>query len=1442
MASKRPFRRRARIAQLDFGAIEIVGALITPGMVAKVAAGDASEQSKQSYGILPGLELRDEIARYYRIGEALWTRFAAVSDTHPESSTPFVIDLLKNCFGFDSLEGRLGLLTGGKVFPIRHLALGGSVPIVIAPATAEGTRKAGVDESLAVFGDGSRRRSATLLVQEYLNACDEARWGIACDGSVLRILRDNSSMTRPAWIEANLAKIFREGLFADFSALWLLAHQSRFGRPGEGSKDCALEHWRDEGREEGVTARENLRQGVKAALEELGQGFLEHPANERLRQALRSGTISRQDYYEELLRLVYRMIFLHVAEDRGLLHEPDTPEATRKRYAAGYSLSRLRDRCMRRGSWDRHGDAWEGMKALHRALATGEPRLGLTALGGLFAADVLPYLDQAQLSNRRLLAAEWRLCWIRPDGQSAMSRVNWRDMETEELGSVYESLLELIPRASADTRTFDFAPVEESRGSERKKTGSYYTPDGLVQLLLDAALNPVLDAAEMRDPEDPVRGILSLSIIDPACGSGHFLLGAARRAAERISRHRSPGAPSQTEFQHALREVVTHCIYGVDRNPMAVELCRVALWIEALEPGKPLTFLQSHIRPGDSLLGVFDLSMLRKGIPDAAYEELTGDDKNTAKAYASFNREGRDRFQSAGDLFGDGSAPTELIETAQSVFGMPEETLAEVEAKRAAFLHLRQGETWRNLALACDCYVTAFLAPKSPPIPTEQSLDSSPVPLTEQMWAAIRGRSVPDEGIVNCERTARRARPFHWILEFPDIFSRGGFDVVIGNPPWEVSQLSEIEYFSAKDPAIAALAGEARKSAIEALRIGNPVLWSEFLQTRRTYEAANSFFRASGRFERTAVGKVNSYALFCELFHGLTRHSGRSGVIAPTGIATDSSTSMFFGSLIGQGHLVALTDFENREAIFENVHRSYKFCVLVMGKAARATFTFFLTNLKQVGDPERIFTLAPDEIARLNPNTKTAPVFRSTYDATLTTRIYQNVPVLIEERPGHVDGDINPWGITFQQGLFNMTSASKEFADEDELLAEGWQRNGMNWELRSEQGEVLERRVPLYEAKMIHHYDHRWATYAGGATAGGASGAADDEDENDGSRYSTLDEKRNPDFEVTPRYWVPEVEVQLRAARVPATLKRAYREKKELHCLKSLAIWLAGYFQIAEGRLMGDRDLWEILGQDHDWKKALGAVPVKAVRTPKFLADGVETHRATPLTAEDVAFLQQGPREDVLGLVWLLLERKQPRWLMGWRDICRSTDERTVIAGVLPKVGVNHKAPLFYTNHSPAMACALVSNLQSLTLDYLARQKIGATSLTYFYLKQFAILPPSAYSQAEIQFIRDRSLELTYTSHSMKHWAEDLGYLGQPFEWNEDRRRLLRAELDAFFARKYGLSRDELRYLLDPADTKGPGYPSETFRVLRNKEEAQYGEFRTQRLVLEAWDRLGTIG
>ena len=1426
----KPMRRQQR---LSFAAIEIVGGLLTPDVFNRIAAPEGDAETRRGYGIPEGLDLREEIARAYRMAEAQWTAFDAGKDGDLTLPARFVPQFLGAVFGFDDLAPVRPDRMGEREFPIGHAARAGRVPVVIAPAPGEDQRRSGLDTPHQAFADGNRRRSATLLLQEYLNAEEDCLWGIATDGLTLRLLRDNLSLTRPAWIEIDLAKIFRDGLYADFSALWLLIHASRFGPAGAAPSDSAHEHWREQGQQDGVAARDMLRQGVEAALSLLGQGAIEHPANTALREALADGDLTAQGLYEELLGAIYRLIFLFAAEDRDLLHPPGTAANRRAAYARGYGVGRLRERAMRRASWDRHFDAWDGLRAVFRALATGAPALGLPALGGLFDPGRTPHLDGVRIGNRFVMEAIFRLAWLRPQGQP-LTRVNWRDMRTEELGSVYEGLLELMPDASAETRRFAFRNTDGAAGSERKSTGSYYTPDALVKLVLDKTLDPLLDRAEAGGGDDPVAAILELTILDPACGSGHFLLGAAHRAAGRIANLRSPGSPGRDDYQHALREVISHMIHGVDRNPLAVELCKVALWIEALEPGQPLSFLDARILCGDSLVGIQKMESLKDGIPDDAYSALTGDDRNAATTYKRWNREQRDGAAATGMLEAL-RPPTEMLEEARAAADMPEDSIDAIAAKRRAFERLFTGKGWVQRKRACDLYVAAFFTPKTPlpdaATPAERdriALTKPTVPLTGHVWAAAHGEKVYDPLTEATETLCHELGVLHWPLAFPAVMARGGFNVVIGNPPWEVSQLSEQEFFASRDEEIAALPGAARKRRIKELPRTNPVLWAEYVREKRNFDCANEYYRGAGRFDRTAKGKLNTYALFAEAFATLVRSDGRAGVIVPTGIATDSSTAAFFDDLIERRRLAALIDFENRRKIFPAVDSRVKFSILSIASADEAEFAFFLLTPTDLEETERCFTLTPEQIAHINPNTKTAPIFRARADAELTAAIYDRMPVLIEERLEEEGGNVNPWGLDLQQGLFNMTSSSGLFRTADQLAEAGWQRDGTDW-VNSDDG--AERAVPLYEAKMIHHFDHRWATYAG-TNVGNEESARD----------VTLEEKTDPGFEPTPRYWVPEAEVRLRAARVSSGLKSAVREQDAKKALKAMAEHVAAALYDTQGRPAVGVDLTRILGRSHAWNDALGATPDRwLARSATRKALG-PLQRRVPLIEDDLCALTDGP-PGILDKAALLIDRKQPRWLMGWRDITNATNERTVIASVFPKVGTGDGLLLKYpTRVPPTTAACLNACLCSLALDFVARQKVGGTHLKYNVFKQLAVLSPDRFSSSDIDFIAPRVLELTYTSHSMRSWAEDLGHAGPPFGWDPDRRMQLRTELDGFFARKYGLTRDQLRYVLDPADTHGSDYPSETFRGLRDKEIAQFGEYRTQRLVLEAYDRLEGVG
>ena len=308
--------------------------------------------------------------------------------------------------------------------------------------------------------------------------------------------------------------------------------------------------------------------------------------------------------------------------------------AARKAYAQGYSLGRLKSHCLRRHARNQFDDQWQALRIAFRCLASGEPKLALPALGGLFAASQCQTLDNSSLNNAFLLDAIKQLRWSSING--TLAPVDYGNMGSEELGSVYESLLELVPEINIPARQFGFVGLTSegsTQGNARKTTGSYYTPDSLVQELIKSALDPVIEDRLANNPDNPIEALLCIKVIDPACGSGHFLLAAARRLAERLAALKAPeGAVKPQDYRHALREVISKCIFGVDRNPMAIELARTALWLEGFEEGLALSFLDHHLICGDALIGLTDLKQLQSGIPDAAFKPLSGDDKTVCKS------------------------------------------------------------------------------------------------------------------------------------------------------------------------------------------------------------------------------------------------------------------------------------------------------------------------------------------------------------------------------------------------------------------------------------------------------------------------------------------------------------------------------------------------------------------------------------------------------------------------------------------------------------------------------------------------------------------------------------------------------------------------------------------------------------------------------------------
>ena len=634
-----------------------------------------------------------------------------------------------------------------------------------------------------------------------------------------------------------------------------------------------------------------------------------------------------------------------------------------------------------------------------------------------------------------------------------------------------------------------------------------------------------------------------------------------------------------------------------------------------------------------------------------------------------------------------------------------------IRRKKELFEASHRDPAWLRQKQACDLWTAAFFQNLS----TLNSQPTTPVITSAALADHLGGRPI-DARLHACAGTLALRQPFfHWPLEFPEVFAAGGFDVILSNPPWERIKLQEQEFFAARDPRIADASNKAaRTRLIDELIQANPTLHAEFIAAIHAADCLSKFLRQSERFPLTATGDINTYAVFAEAIRRLLAPTGHAGIIVPTGIATDDTTKHFFADLTKQQQLAKLVGFENEDFIFPAIANVVRLCTLTISGVnqpeSKPTFAFYLRRFNQLAQQERFFQLTADDLALLNPNTRTCPVFRTRTDAELTREVYRRVPVLVREgAPGG-----NPWGIRIMR-VFDMNKTEvlrcchRGATPPD---AVGW--------------------MPMYEAKLMHHFDHRFASYEFKGVLAGKGGR--------GLPDTPLENSQNPSWRITPLYWVREEEVKARL-------------------------------------------------------QAFGDV----------------------------------------------------KWLLGFRDITSAKLERTCDAALLPLSGTDFTIRVLLTPQTPELQLVLLANLNSFAFDYLARQKLGGTHLLDYVTFQVPVLPPSFYRAADVAYVAPRVLELVYTADGMQPLADALRVSASPlaatvprapYRWDETRRALLRAELDAWFARAYGLTRDELRYILDPADVHGPDFPGETFRVLKEKETAKFGEYRTQRLVLEAWDRL----
>ena len=1122
----------------------------------------------------------------------------------------------------------------------------------------------------------------------------------------------------------------------------------------------------------------------------------------RLAQALADGDLQAQkqkvgygqftrsqytrEYLEEVreaaLIFLYRLLFLFYAEDRHLLPVRDP------RYR-GYSVRALRERV--RDEVDagkvfasRLDNIWRDLQGVFLLIDEGDDAVGMPAYnGGLFERARAPLLERTRVPDAVMAPIIDALSRRTEDLLRAW--INYRDLAVSHLGGIYERLLEytLVHEVQAADDYRDKPEINritaQPASFARKVSGSYYTHDDLVRLILresvgllaherlaafeaqidrykkKASLNP--SDWDVLDKLDPASAILELKVCDPAMGSGHFLVALVDDLADRVleaintAEHRvaeqkwaahlaERGQPwlspvvarvahirktirgtarehgwavtdAQLDDRHIVRRMILKkTIFGVDKNPMAVELAKTALWLHTFTVGAPLSFLDHHLKCGDSLHGE-RLDTVQRGM------------------------------QSLGMLFQMGEL-NRLDIAAKSLAQVADFTDVDIaEAQRSKLLAAEAQVQVAPLHALLDFWRALRWLVPGWPVDSAARLarlgDETLRPALIELLSPARnlvavlvegridgkgeGVAAANALLAQVRALATREQFFHWWTAFPTVFKTGGaggFDAVIGNPPWDRIKLQEVEWFAEREPKIAmqARASDRKKLIVELQNKGAP-LAAQYAEATERAEANARVLAKAGDYPLLGGGDVNLYSLFVERAQALVDPKGLVALLTPSGIAADKGAAEFFRSISTTGRLGALFDFENKKVFFPDVHASFKFSTLVFGSSQRqfkqSRCAFYLHHVEELDKPSRELTLTAEDFALVNPNTGAAPIFRTQRDADITTRIYRLNPVLV------LRGELNPatnqrlerkaWPVKYVR-MFDMTNDSKLFHTRAELETRGFLSAGLN---RWRNGEI--EAVPLYEGKMVQMFDHRAADV------------------------------------------VIHAENLHRAAQ-PEPIRAALKEQPDRY------------------------------------------------PTPQFLVLKSDTNA--------------NPNE----------------WALGFKEITASTNVRTMIAVLLPGVGFGNKVPLLLPQGLAAKAAAramglLIGNLNSFAFDFVLRQKLQGQTINLFILEQLPVIAPERFA-AQIggvpiaDFIRDQVLHLSYTAHDLAPFACDLGHVNAdgsvkpPFVWNNEDRRARLAALDGLFMHLYGLSDSDAAYILD------------TFPIVRDQDTAAFGRYRTKDDVL----------
>lgn len=769
---------------MRYPSIRIEGSILSSDILDAIERDEKGFQKPKDFGLDVSAKVKDEIASTWADARDQWRIFSRKTDALKENATGTTetrnlwMTPLLGLLGYNIELATKGEDINGKNYPISHRdAKRDEFPIHIV----------GCNESLDKRpGSGSKRMSPHALVQEYLNLTEHL-YAIVSNGRLLRLLRDSTRLVKLSFIEFDLDRMFEEELFADFAIMYRLLHASRMPVSQDSATESPIEIYHQDALDSGSRIREGLSAAVEKSIKSLANGFLKHPANESLRQSIGSGQIDSKTYYQWLLRLIYRLLFLMVIEERDLIFAPKSDRRHRDIYYSYYGISRLRKLSEHRHFADRsYQDAWKGLR--HTFLLFEDrghgAKLGIAPLAGeLFEHKALGSLPDCELDNEVLLTCLRNLSLFTNPITGQSMRVNYAALNVEEFGSVYEGLLEYDPQILEAEGQFEFSFIA---GDDRASSGSHYTPDELVQPLIKHSLDYIIED-KLKEP-NPEKALLSITVCDVACGSGHILLNAARRIATALAIVRTgDDQPTPSAFRAAVRDVIRNCIYGVDLNPLAVELCKVSLWLEAHIPGEPLNFLDHHIKCGNAIVGLAHRDELKRGIPDEAFATLPDDDKEVAAELRKRNKEERKGYQSL-DFAGRRVEDLDALRWAfTTVANLPENTPEQIREKQNAYDEYRRGIHLQNLKTLADIQVAQFYIPKT-------SGTRRMITTHDQFRRSLRGETPRAEPTAEAQAVAQRKRFFHWFLEFPNVVSTGGFDCILGNPPFLGARLMSGRY------------------------------------------------------------------------------------------------------------------------------------------------------------------------------------------------------------------------------------------------------------------------------------------------------------------------------------------------------------------------------------------------------------------------------------------------------------------------------------------------------------------------------------------------------------------------------------------------------------------------------------------------------------------------